>query len=196
VFLAHLRHHGTGRAGHTRAGFEGVLRDQPVEQPEQFANILDVVTRQFLERIVTERERARRAPELQDAEARLELGRGDVGDQPTRHPRQQALVEGIELGGRAIAREHDLESPAMGLVDQPQQLGLRLGLSFEELDVVEQENTDRFPLATPHIQVSTSHRGTQLLGVILRGAILHAQAGINLPCVVPDRGKQVRLAEP
>ncbi len=84
----------------------------------------------------------------QDREARLELRRLDVGDQPPFEPAAQPVLDGRDGLGRPVRRDDDLAAPAVQVVERVEELLLELLGALEELDVVDEQHVD---LAVPRL---------------------------------------------
>ena len=76
----------------------------------------------------------------QDRDARLQVGRLDVGDQPPLEPRAQALLERRDLARRPVGGHHDLAAGLVERVERVEELLLDPLLVLEELHVVDQED--------------------------------------------------------
>ena len=76
----------------------------------------------------------------QDGDARLQVGRLDVGDQPPLEAAAQARLERRDRAGRPVGRDHDLPARLVEAVEGVEELLLDPLLVLEELDVVDQED--------------------------------------------------------
>ena len=76
----------------------------------------------------------------QDRDARLEVGRLDVGDQAPFEPAAQPLLERGDVPRRPVARHDDLRAGLVQRVEGVEELLLDPLLVLEELDVVDQEH--------------------------------------------------------
>ena len=76
----------------------------------------------------------------EDRHARGEVRRPDVGDEAGLEALAQALLDGEELAGQAVAGEDELAPGLVEGVERVEELLLGLGLAGEELDVVDEEN--------------------------------------------------------
>ena len=76
----------------------------------------------------------------QDRDARLEVRRLDVGDQPPLEPAAQPLLERRDVARRPVGRQHDLRAGLVQRVEGVEELLLEALLALEELDVVDEQD--------------------------------------------------------
>src|ERR1019366_4566883 len=74
-----------------------------------------------------------------DRDARLELGRLDVRDEPPLEPRHEPLLHLVELLRVLVAGDDDLLTALVEGVERVEELFLRLRLAGEKVDVVDEE---------------------------------------------------------
>jgi hypothetical protein len=108
---------------------------------------------------------------------------------------QQPLVDPIEVSRRPVAREDHLQAASLRPVDETQQLGLRLRLPVQVLNVVEQQQPDPFPLPPPRLEIAALGRVAQLLHVVLGRAVFRCKRGVDLHGMEAEGRQQVRLAQ-
>ena len=76
----------------------------------------------------------------QDRDARLEVGRLDVGDQAPLEARAQPFLERLDVARRPVGAHHDLAAGLVERVEGVEELLLDPLLLLEELHVVDQEH--------------------------------------------------------
>src|SRR6056297_525294 len=132
---------------------------------------------------------------LQDGDARLESGRLHVGREAPLKARQEALLDALNIPGRAVGGENDLLPALVQGVEDVEEFFLRLLLAAEKLDVVDDQHVD---LAVEHrkladaVPLNRLHKlgGEPLAGHVQDGIV--ARLGLH---VVAHGLNQVRFAE-
>src|SRR5690606_13866937 len=131
----------------------------------------------------------------QDGDARLQLGRLDVRDQPPLETVPQPVLQRHQLLGRPVAGQHDLLVGVVQRVEGVEELLLRRLLVRQELDVVDQEDVHLAVALAEAVALAVADGVDELVGELLRADVPHARARVEAARVVPDRVQQVRLAE-
>jgi len=73
----------------------------------------------------------------QDGDAGGEVRGSDVGDESGGEALAQAILEGLEVAGGSVGREHELVAGVVEGVEGVKELLFGAGLVLEELDVVQ-----------------------------------------------------------
>ena len=133
----------------------------------------------------------------QDGEARLEVGRLDVGDEPPLEPRAQAVLERGDVVRAAIGAEHDLPAGLVERVERVEQLLLEPFLAFDELDVVDEQHVGRVAvLATERLLRAVPDAVDVVVEERLGRDVPDQEVRVVLPHEVGDGLEQVGLAQP
>ena len=131
----------------------------------------------------------------QDRDARLQVGRADVGDQSPLESAAQPVLQRRQLLGWPVGGDDDLLRASVQLVERVEELLLRALLVLQELDVVDQQDVDvavaRAELLLPVVTDRVDEFVRELLGV----HVADPQLRMHLRGVVGDRVQQVGLAE-
>ena len=114
----------------------------------------------------------------QDRQAGGEVGRLDVGDEPGLEALAQAVLERLQVAGRAVGGEDDLAAAVVERVEGVEELLLGLGLALEELDVVEQQHVDVAEAELEGVGVAGAERGEELVREGLAGRAADGQPGV------------------
>ena len=133
---------------------------------------------------------------LQNCEARLELGRLDVGDQAPFEATAQPVLDRGDRLRRPVGGDHDLAAAAVQVVERVEELLLELLGALEELDVVDEQHVDLAVAALEAGHVLRAHRVDELVHHRLGRDVADALAREQLAHVVADRVQKVGLAEP
>ena len=131
----------------------------------------------------------------EDRDPRLEVRRGEVGDQAPLEPAAQPLLEGHDRLRRPVGRQHDLLAVLVDRVERVEELFLGPLLVGDELDVVDEEEVDPPVAGTELVDLALLDRGDELVGELLARRVddpLARELGDDL---VADRVHQVGLAE-
>src|SRR5919198_1225418 len=131
----------------------------------------------------------------EDRDAMLEVRKLDIGDHPPLEAAHEAGLESGNVGGRSIAREHDLPTSLVERVEGVKEFFLRRFLALEELHVVYEQKI-RFAEAAPKLMRRTIlNRSDELVRELL-GAD-EGDSGVRLSAkkLVRDRLHQVRLPD-
>ena len=134
-------------------------------------------------------------PLLQNLQAQLVVERADLGDEPALQPRAHALVEPLELAGRACRGHDHLAAAVEQRVDDVVELLLGL-LALHELQIVDQQHVDRAELVLERQRILAAQRLDELIAETLGRQVEHLRmrrAAVHLP---GDGVQQMRLAEP
>ena len=132
----------------------------------------------------------------QNRHARFHIGRLQLRGQSPFETRNQPMLEIRNLGGRAIARKHDLFMPVEERVEGVEKFFLRALLAAEELDVVDQEQIG-LPIAFAEFhQLVVLDRVDEFVDEKLARKIHDLRVFLFRPDVLADRLHQMRLAEP
>ena len=115
--------------------------------------------------------------QLEDRDARLEVGRLDVDAQTPPEPAHQPLLEPRELVRRPVRRDHDLTAGAVEMVERVEELGLRLFAFGEELDVVDEQDVDLAVLVAERVALSFADGLDELRHELLGGHVLDPRVG-------------------
>ena len=156
-----------------------LVRAQPVHRALELAHVRELHARQLFDHAGRERDLSLVALVAQDRDARLEVRRADVDDQPAAQAADQPLVHVGDLRRRTIARHDDLAAAALQRVEQAQQLALRLAAAGEELHVVDQQHVDAAVALLEPLHLAGGDGRVQLLDEILQRHVLHAQLRIR-----------------
>ena len=89
----------------------------------------------------------------------------------------QAVLERLQVVGRAIGGEHDLAAAVVEGVEGVEELLLGPGLALEELDVVDEQHVDVAEARLEGLGVAAAERAEELVGEGLAGRAAHGQAG-------------------
>ena len=133
----------------------------------------------------------------QDSDARLELRRLDVGDEPPREAGDEALLHPLELLRVLVARDDDLLVGLMERVERVEELFLRLRLRGEKLDVVDEEQVA--PLAVAGAELAhllVLQRLNELVHEALGGDVEDARVRPLRADSMRDAVDEVGLSEP
>jgi hypothetical protein len=112
----------------------------------------------------------------EDRDARLEVGRLDVGDQAPLEPVAQPVLDVVELLGRPVGGEDDLLVGVVEGVEGVEELLLGLDLALEELDVVDEQHVDVSVAALEAVLAVVADRVDELVGELLTGHVAHLGA--------------------
>ena len=107
----------------------------------------------------------------------------------------QAVLERLQVAGRAIGGEHDLPAAVVQRVEGVEELLLGLGLALEELDVVEEQDVDVAEAGLEAVGVTVAERVEELVGEGLAGGAADGQARAVREQQACDRAQQVGLAD-
>ena len=132
----------------------------------------------------------------QDRDARLEVRRLDVGDQPPLEAAAQPLLERRDVARRPVGREHDLRAGLVQRVEGVEELLLEALLALEELDVVDEQDVVGAVALLEALDPLVAQRVDEVVDEGLARHVAHARAPGVLGDVLRDGLEQVRLAEP
>ena len=85
-----------------------------------------------------------------------------------------------DLGGRTIAREHDLLPRPLQRVEESQHLALRLLAAREKLHVIEQQHVDHVEAPLEQLHRAVADRVIELLDELLERDVLHRELRLRL----------------
>ena len=94
---------------------------------------------------------------LEDGDARLQVGRLDLGDEAPGEAAAQPVLHAGQLGGQLVRRQDDLLVRVVERVEGVKELVLRAVLVRQELDVVDEQDVRRGPVARAEVL----HRGAR-----------------------------------
>ena len=132
----------------------------------------------------------------QDRQARLEVGRLDVGDEAPLEAAAQALLERRDGVGHAVARDDDLLVRPVQRVERVEELLLQALAVLEELDVVDEQDVDLAVAALEGVAGVGPDGVDELVEERLGGDVAHLVVLVVVVHVVADGVQQVGLAEP
>ena len=148
-----------------------------------------------LDDVGRDRDRAllRLGPE--DRDARLQVRRGQVGDEAPLEPAPEPLLERQDRLGRPVGAQDDLLAVLVDRVERVEELLLGPLLVGDELDVVDEEEVDP-PVAGPElVDLALLDRGDELVRELLGRRVDDALARELGGDLVADGVHQVGLAE-
>ena len=131
----------------------------------------------------------------QDRQARGEVGRLDVGDEAGLEALAQAVLERLQVCGRAVGGEHDLAAAVVEGVEGVEELLLGLRLALEELDVVDEQHVDVAEARLEAVGLPVRERAEELVGEGLAGGAADGEPGVVGEQEARDRAEQVGLAD-
>ena len=131
----------------------------------------------------------------QDGDARLEVGRRQVGDEAPLEAAAQPLLERGDQLGRPVGREHDLLAVLVDRIEGVEELFLRPLLVGDELDVVDEQQVDAPVAGAEIVDLALLDRRDELVGELLAGGVDDALARKARQHLVADGVHQVRLAQ-
>ena len=178
-----------GRVAHA------LMCEQPIQPTLQLADVREIDARELLEHAIAEAQHPFALQLLQNRHACLVIRDADIDDQASGEPREQAVGDVGDFVRRTVARHHDLRAAALQHVEEPQQLGLDLGASREELHVVQQQHAGGLVALLEGVEATALQRLMKLLHVVVQRHVLDGQRRLLVPCRMPDCVHQVRLAE-
>jgi hypothetical protein len=183
-----------GRADRLLA--ERLVRSQPVERSLELAHIREFDPRELLDDAGAEVQPPLFALASENRNARLVVRRADVHDQPAREPRQQPLIDIGDLRWRPIARHHDLPAAALERGEQPEHLALRLPLTGQELDIIEDQEVDGVESLLECIRLRRRDRRVELLHELVEREVDDLELGLKLEREMPQRPDEMGLPQP
>ncbi len=133
-------------------------------------------------------------PLLQDLVAKIVVHGADLGHETATEPRAHAHVELVELGRRAVGRDHHLASAIDQRVQRVTELLLD-GRALQEFHVVDQENVDAAELLLEGERVAGAQGLHEAGHEALGSEIEHLRLGLTLLHVPGDGVQQVGFAE-
>ena len=193
--VEHVRQHGLGELdadGH--AAHVGV-GDDPVERALELADVADDLARDELQHVGADVDVLLLGLGAQDRDARLEVGRRQVGDEAPFEAAAQPFLERRDQLRRPVGREHDLLAVLVDRVEGVEELLLGPLLVGDELDVVDEQQVDASVARPEVVDLALLDAGDELVGELLAGGVddaLAREAGEHL---VADGVHQVGLAE-
>jgi hypothetical protein len=131
----------------------------------------------------------------EDRDLRLDVGRLDVGDEAPLEAAEEALFEGRDLAGRAVAGDHDLLLGIVKRVEDVEELFLRAVLAGDELDVVHEQHVGVAILLPERGQAIEPDGVDHLVEEAIRGDVGQLEMAIAGLDVVADRVHEVRFSE-
>ena len=137
----------------------------------------------------------RSAALAQDRELQGRVRRGDVDLEPAFEPFLEPAVKERHGGWRAIRGEHQLCAAVDDRIDRVEELLGGLVLSFQELDVLEQQDVHLAVAPFEGRQVRALEGGHELAGERLRRRVADLESADAERDVVADRLDEVRLAD-
>ena len=109
----------------------------------------------------------------QDRDARLQLGRRDVGREAPLEPVAEPFLERLEVLRRTVRGHDDLLVLVVQGVERMEELFLRRLLALDELDVVDQEDVDLAVLALEVARASLTDGVDDVVGELLGVDVPH-----------------------
>ena len=131
----------------------------------------------------------------QDGDARLQLGRLDVGDQAPLEPGAHAVFQGLQPLRRPVGGHDDLLVGVVQGVEGVEELLLRAFLALQELDVVDEQHVDVAVAALEGDLAVVAQGVDEVVGELLGGHVAHAHPREQPLRVVADGVQQVGLAQ-
>ena len=131
----------------------------------------------------------------QDRDARLEVGRLDVGDQAPFEAAAQPRLERRDVARRPVARHDDLRAGLVERVERVEELLLDPLLVLEELHVVDQQHVVGAVALLEALDPLVAERVDEVVHERLARDVADARVGGVLAHVLRDRLQQMRLAE-
>src|SRR5579872_841675 len=195
--VAHAREHPLGEGQVDGLAGQGVKRDHPDQRALECAHVLGhALGDQLKHAVFTEWDAVERGALSEDGEARGQVGRQDVGDQAGLEALPQALLDPVELGREAIARDDELPAAVLKGVEGVEELLGGLGLAGEELHVVDQQDVDVPVGLLEALELAARECAHEVVGEGFDGRVAHTRVRGVGEHVVADRVKQMALAEP
>ena len=170
-----------------------VTRISAPSSSRMFASTRD---RDELQDVARHRQPVLRRLLAEDRDARLELGRLDVGDQAPLEPRPQPVLQRLEALGRPVGADDDLLVRVVEGVEGVEELFLRTFFALQELDVVDEQDVDVAVAPLEGDLAVVAQRVDEVVRELFGRDVPDAHAGEEPLRVVADRVQQVRLAEP
>ncbi len=193
----HVLQHVLGELDRHRAAGEGRERDDAGERTLELADVRRDAAGDEGEHLrLGDVDPVRLDLLAQDGDARLEVGRLDVGDEAPFEPAPQALFQGGDVARRAVARHDDLRARLVQRVERVEELLLDPLLVLEELHVVDEEQVVRPVALLEALDALVAERVDEVVHEGLARDVADAHVSRVLAHVLRDRLQQVRLAEP
>ena len=130
-----------------------------------------------------------------DGDPRLEVRRGQVGDETPLEPAAQAFLERQDGLRRPIGAQDDLLAVLMDGVERMEELFLRPFLVGDELDVVDEQQVDPAVARTELVDLALLDARDEFVRELLGGRVDDALARELRRDLVADGMHQVGLAE-
>src|SRR5262249_58988783 len=132
----------------------------------------------------------------EDRDARLEIGRLDVSDQPPLEPRAEPFLERGDLARGAVRRHDDLAAALVERVKGVEELLLDPFLVLEELNVVDEQQVVGAVALLETLDPLVAQRVDEVVHERLAGHVANGEISRMLADVLRDRLEEVRLSEP
>ena len=113
---------------------------------------------------------------LQNRQAHLDIGRLQVGHQAPLKPRNQPLLEVLDLAGRTVAGQHDLLVRLVQRIEGVEELLLNPLFAGQELDVVNEQHVGLPVFLAEAGELVVLDAVNVFVGKLLRGKVGHPRA--------------------
>src|SRR4029453_16965428 len=132
---------------------------------------------------------------LEDRDARLEVGRLNVGHEPPLEARTQPLLERCDLPRRPIGRNHDLLAGLVQRVERVEELLLDPLFVLQELDVIDQKHAKCAVALLEALNSFVAERVDEVVHEALARDVTDGEVTQVFADVVADRLKEGGLTE-
>ena len=184
-----------GELDRDRHGAHRRVGDDTVESALELADVADHLACDELDDVRGDRHRPLLGLCPEDRDSRLQVRRGQVGNEAPFEPAAEPLLEGEDGLWRPIRAQHDLLAVLVDRVERMEELFLRPFLVGDELDVVDEEEIDP-PIARAElVDLALLDRGDEFVRELLARRVDDALARELGDHLIADRVHQVGLAE-
>ncbi len=190
-----LAHRSRDFRGRNLALFQVLDRENLVQRPAELTYVPERNAAERLGNSGVQGLASRLCSLANDGDPGLVLRHAYVDDQAPGETRQQAGVQSVDIGRRTVARQHDLTSGRGDLVERAQQHLLRLGLTREELDVVQEQNGQITVTILEPVPVARLQRRLELCEVLLQRHVHDLAIRRRLARLIGDGIENVRLTQ-